>query len=147
LNFRVFRLDDGSPARGVPGADVVDPRSGVRLGDGWFVVERQNGQNFRWMAHNARLFVSGDRPARATLRLLLEIGPSVGSPRTGLTIRDGRGRSLLRTMLNGRGVVLLQTELKRGETEFNLDVVSADKPVPGERRILNARLFNATVLR
>lgn len=147
LNFRVFHLDDGAPGNAAPGGDVVDPRSGVRIGDGWFPVERQNGQNFRWMTNHARLFVSGDRPARATLRMLLEVGPSVGSRQAALTVRDGSNRSLLRTMLSGRGVVLLQVQLQRGENEFVLEVASRDKAVPHEHRILNARMFNATVLR
>jgi hypothetical protein len=149
LNFRVFRLDDGGAGRTAPGGDIVDWRSGVRLGDGWFAVERQNGQYFRWMASSARIFVSGDTRARAraTLRMLLEVGPSVGSLQAPLTISDGHGRTLLRTMLSGRGVVLLQVQLERGENEFVIGVSGANKPVPRERRTLSARLFNATVLR
>jgi hypothetical protein len=147
LNFRVFHLDDGGAGNGAPAGDVVDGRAGVRVGAGWYPVERQNGQNFRWMSNHGRLFVSSDHPARATLRMLIEVGPSVGSSQAAVTVRDGRGRTLLRTMLSGRGVVLLQTQLDRGENEFVVDVASPDKPVRGERRILNARLFNATVIR
>ncbi len=146
LNFRVFHLDDGGSGNGAS-ADVADRRAGVRVGAGWYPVERQDGQNFRWLSHQGRLFVSGDRPARATLRMLLEVGPSVGSRRAAMTVRDGHGSTLLRTMLSGRGVVLLQAQLERGENEFVIDVASPDKPVNGERRILNARLFNATVIR
>ena len=147
LNFRVFHLDDGGAGSVASGGDVVDGRAGVRIGDGWYPVERQNGQNFRWMSNHGRLFVSSDRPARATLRMLLEVGPSVGSGQAAIMVRDGHGRTLLRTMLSGRGVVLLQAQLERGENEFVIDVASPDKPVSGERRILNARLFNATVIR
>ncbi len=147
LNFRVFHLDDGGPGGGAAGGDVVDGRAGVRIGDGWYPVERQNSQNFRWMSNHGRLFVSSDRPARATLRMLIEVGPSVGTGQAAMTIRDGLGRTLIRTMLSGRGVVLLQTQLERGENQFVIDVESPNKPVRGEHRILNARLFNATVIR
>ena len=144
LNFRVFSLDDGA---GAAGRDVVDPRSGVRLGEGWGVVERFKGQTFRWLADNGRIFVSADRPARATLRLLLEVGPSVGSRVAAITLADRHGAVLLRTNLNGRGVVTVPLQLGSGENEFVLRVASANKRVPGDPRVLNLRLFDANVVR
>jgi hypothetical protein len=144
LNFRVFSLDDG---RGGGTADVVDPRSGIRIGDGWFPVERFKGQTFRWMANDGRLFVSADRAMRATLRLLLEVGPSVGSRQADVTIRDRRGRTLLRTTLSGRGVVSVPLQLDQGDNEIVIGVASRNARVPNERRILNLRLFGASVQR
>lgn len=144
LNFRVFSLDDG---RGGTTGDVIDPRGGVRIGDGWFPLERFRGQTFRWMENDGRLFVSADRPMRATLRLLLEVGPSVGSRQAALTIRDRRGRTLLSTMLNGRGVVAVPLQLDAGDNEVVIGVASRNVRVPNERRVLNLRLFSATVQR
>jgi hypothetical protein len=147
LNFRVFHLDDGGSGAGVSGADVVDGRAGVRLGDGWYSLERQNGRNFRWMANHGRIFVTGDRQANASLRMLFEVGPSVGSHQAAVTVRDGHGRTLVRTTLDARGVVLAPLQLDRGENELVIDVASPNKPVLGERRILNLRLFNASLSR
>jgi hypothetical protein len=144
LNFRVFSLDDG---RGGQGGDVVDPRSGVRVGDGWFPLERYKGQTFRWMENDGRLYVSSDRPAHATLRLLLEVGPSVGAREARVTVRDRRGRTLVQTTLNGRGVVSVPMELERGDNEVVVGVQSRNARVPNERRILNLRLFSASVQR
>jgi hypothetical protein len=144
LNFRVFSLDDGL---GAAGRDVVDSRSGVRLGEGWGPVERFKGQTFRWLADNGRIFVSAGRPARATLRLLLEVGPSVGSRVAQISIADGHGTVLLRTALNGRGVVTVPLQLGSGENEFVLRVASANKRAPGDPRVLNLRLFDANALR
>jgi hypothetical protein len=144
LNFRVFSLDDG---RDGGSGDVIDPRSGVRIGDGWFPVERFKGQTFRWMANGGRLFVSADRATRATLRLLLEVGPSVGSRQADVTVRDRHGRTLTRTTLSGRGVVAVPLQLDPGDNEVVIGVASRNARVPNERRILNLRLFSAAVQR
>jgi len=145
LNFRVFSLDD---ERGTAGAgDVVDAAGGVRLGAGWYPVERFQDQTFRWMQNDAHVIVDSSRATRGRLRLLLEVGPSVGSGSAALTVRDRGGRVLLRTTLNGRGVVTVPMDLKPGENEVTLAVASANKRVPHEGRILNLRLFAASAQR
>jgi hypothetical protein len=144
LNYRVFSLDDG---RGASTADVIDPRIGVRVGDGWFPVEHFKGQTFRWLANDGRLVVTADQPKRAALRLLLEVGPSVGSRQAAITVRDRRGRTLIRTTLTGRGGVTVPLQLERGENEIVVSVASRSVRVPGERRVLNLRLFGAVLLR
>jgi hypothetical protein len=145
LNFRVFSLDDGLGTGGR--RDVVDPRSGVRLGEGWYPVERFNGQMFRWMTDNGRIFVTADRAMHVTLGLHLEVGPSVGSRVARISVLDRSGTVLLHTALKGRGVVALPLQLQSGENAFVIRVESLNKPVPGEHRILNLRLFDAATLR
>ena len=145
LNFRVFSLDDGLAAAG--GRDVVDPRSGVRLGLGWYPLERYNGQTFRWMAGDGRFFVAADRASRATLRLLLEAGPSLGSGVAPISVLDRHGTVLLRTTLKGRGTVTAPLQLEAGENEFVVRVTSPNKRVSGDPRILNLRLFDAAARR
>ena len=144
LNFRVFALDD---LRGATRGDVVDPRSGVRLGAGWYPVERYKGQTFRWMDGVGHVFVGSGGSGRAVLRLLVEPGPSVGGASAPLTVRDRRGNVALRSTLKGRAVVSLPVQLAAGENEFTLSVASAGKAVPGDRRRLNLRLFAASVQR
>jgi hypothetical protein len=145
LNFRVFSVDD---ERGTAGAgDVVDPRSGVRLGAGWYPVERYQDQTFRWMENDGRISVAAGRATRARLRLLLEVGPSVGSGSAPIAVRDGRGAVVLRTIVHGRGVVTVPLQLEPGRNDFTIAVASANKAVPHERRVLNLRLFNASVQR
>ena len=142
LNFRVFSIYD---ARGGSGGDVVDGR-GVRLGAGWYPVEHYMGQTFRWMHNDGRLFVTVDRAQHGVLRLLLEVGPSVGSPQAAVTVRDARGRTLVRTTLVGRGVVTLPLhQLAPGEDELVIAAAGANKHVPHDPRILNLRLFSAAV--
>lgn len=145
LNFRVFSIDDERGAAG--GGDVVDPRSGVRLGDGWYPVERYKAQTFRWMENDARVYVASDRTTRGTLRLLLEVGPSVGSPAASVSVRDRHGRVVLQSVLRGRGVLAVPLQLEPGENEVTVGVQSANKRVPNDRRILNLRVFSASAQR
>jgi hypothetical protein len=145
LNFRVFTLDDG---RGGPaGADVVDVRSGVRLGLGWYPVEHYKGQTFRWMAGDGRIFVGADRSMRSSLRMLVEVGPGVGSRQASIWVRDSHGRELLRTTIEGQRAVTVPLQLEPGENEFTLSVASRGRRVSGEPRILNLRLFSAVAIR
>jgi len=145
LNFRVFSVDDeGAGAAG----DIVDARNGVRLGEGWYPVEHDKGQTFRWMENDGRLFVAVDGATHATLRMLLEVGPSIGARQAAVTVRDGHGRSLSRTMLTGRGVVAVPLQqLQPGENELVVATAGANKHVPRDPRILNLRLFGASVVR
>jgi hypothetical protein len=145
LNFRVFSLDDELAAAG--GRDVVDPRGGVRLGDGWYPLEHYRGQTFRWMAGDGRVFVTADRASRATLRLLLEVGPSLGSRVAPISVHDRHGTVLVRTTLKGRGIVTVPLQLEAGENEFVVRVASPNARVPSDPRILNLRLFDAAARR
>jgi hypothetical protein len=145
LNFRVFTVDD---ERAGPAGDIVDARNGIRLGEGWYPVERFKGQTFRWMENDGRLFVAVDGATHATLRMLLEVGPSIGARQAAVTVRDGHGRSLSHTMLTGRGVVAVPLQqLQPGENELVVATAGANKHVPHDPRILNLRLFGASVVR
>ena len=145
LNFRVFSIDD---EHGASPADVVDGRNGVRLGAGWYPVERYKGQTFRWMDNDGRIFVAVDGATHATLRMLMEVGPSVGARQTAVTVRDGSGRTLSQTTLAGRGVVTVPLQqLRPGENELIIGAAGANKHIPHDPRILNLRLFDAAVRR
>jgi hypothetical protein len=146
LNFQVFALDSTGGFSG--NGDVVDPHNGVRLGAHWYPIENFNGLTFRWMqGEGGQIFVSADHPLQTTLRLLLEVGPSVGARSTPLAVRDSHGTVVLRTTLTGRQVVLVPVRLQAGENEFTIEVGSANRRVPHDPRVLDARLLSAAVLR
>jgi|HubBroStandDraft_1064217.scaffolds.fasta_scaffold04823_4 hypothetical protein len=146
LNFQVFALNTTGGALG--GGDVVDPRNGVHIGLHWYPIEHYKGLTFRWMdGQDGQLIVSSDHTLLTTMRLVLEIGPSVGARRTALVVHDAHGAVVLRTTLTGRQVVLAPVDLRAGENSFSLAVASASRPVPHDPRILNVRLLSAAVLR
>ena len=146
LNFRVFSIDD--ERGGGTGGDVVDARGGVRLGEGWYPVERYKGQTFRWMQNDGRVFVAVDGATHATLRMLMEVGPSVGARQAVVTVRDGtRPNALARDARRARRRDGAAAELQPGENELVVSTAGANKHVPHDPRILNLRLFGASVAR
>jgi hypothetical protein len=141
LNFQVFSLDD-RPGSGAA-ADVADTTSGVRLADGWYPVEQYRGQTFRWMNGDGRLIVSAKRSGSRTIDLDLAAGPSVGSARATLSIRDSRGHEVAHTAISGRHVVAFHVPVRPGANTFVLHVNSLERPVPHDPRHLNLQLFSA----
>ena len=143
LNFRVFALDDrpGSDESG----EVADAGSGVRLGVGWYPVEHYRGQTFRWMNGNGRITVAAPRAGRATLHLDLAVGPSVGSARTTLVVRDSRGREVARTAIAGRQSVDIHVPVQSGANMLSLKVASAERSIVRDPRHLDLQLFSAKV--
>ena len=119
----------------------------MQLGAGWYGIEHFNAQTFRWMDGDGHLRVTPDRPGRAFLRLLVEVGPSVGSNRAVTVLRDRQGRVVQRSTLVGRTVWVVPLQLGSGASDYSISVASANKPVPGDKRILNLRLFGASLQR
>jgi hypothetical protein len=142
LNFRVFSLSDD---RVEPAGAVIDPRSGIRLGSGWYRAERFGGENFRWMQRAGHLVVSSRTGGPATLRLQLEVGPSVGSPGTQVAVGDTQGKTLYHGTLQGRGVLAVPVQLHPGDNEFVLSVRSLERPVARDPRRLDLRIFGASL--
>jgi hypothetical protein len=140
LNFRVFSLTDD--VRDTAGSDIVDPRGGVRIGDRWYPLERYGGQSFRWLNQDATMVVDSSSDRRASLRLVVEVGPSVGSARTTLALSDASRRTILRRTIGGRTTVDVPVDLRRGASAFTIHVDSRGARVPGDIRILNLRVFS-----
>ena len=143
LNFQVFALDDRPGADG--GSEVVDADRGLHLGEGWYPVEHYRGQTFRWMNHDGRITVSAPRAGRRTLQLDLAVGPSVGSGRTTLVVRDAGGHEVAHATIAGRQTVDVHVPMRFGTNAFTLHVASAEHPVPHDSRHLNLQLFAAKV--
>jgi hypothetical protein len=145
LNVQIFSLAEVGPGAG---GDVVDPHNGVQLGAHWYPVEHYDGLTFRWMnGQGGQFVVAADHPLRTTLRLVLEVGPSVGARRTPLTVQDASGTTVFRTTLAGRQVVLVPVDLHPGNNVYSLRVESRRRSVPHDPRILDLRVISAAVLR
>lgn len=146
LNVQIFSLAEVGPGSG--GEDVVDPHNGVRVGAHWYPVEHFNGLTFRWMdGQGAQIVVAADHPLRTTLRLVLELGPSVGARSAPLTVLDASGATVFHTTLVGRQVVLVPVNLHPGANIYSLHIPSRRRTVPHDPRILDLRMLSAAVLR
>jgi hypothetical protein len=114
----------------------------VRIGERWYPLERYGGQSFRWMKQDAAIVVSAGRDGSSSLRIVAEVGPSVGAARTALALRDASGREVFRRTIGGRVTVDVPVSLRRGASAFTIHVDSRAVKVPRETRILNLRVFS-----
>jgi hypothetical protein len=84
---------------------------------------------------------------KTSLRLLVEVGPSVGSASTHVTIRDAANHTVYMAVVKGRAAITAPVSLRAGESEFTVHVDTADRAVPNEHRKLNLRAFSIAALR
>ena len=127
----------GPSASANPATDVVRAGDGVRLGSGWYPVERYRNLVFRWVTNDAEITACPDANNR-TLALLLERGPSIGSGRFVLHIRGNRGDDETAAVKPGQYVKIAVREGAPAET-FVLHADTRSRPVPRDKRILNFR--------
>jgi len=147
LNFRVFALDGGGTAASA--VDILSRQNGIRLGEHWDAVERFKGQTFRWIDGNdAQFFVTANADMTARLRILTEIGPSVGANALGTTVRDEAGKTVFAGVVRNVQALTFPVHLHAGENLFTLHIgATKNVPVPGDRRKLNLRVFSIAALR
>jgi hypothetical protein len=146
LDFRVFALDAGGTAAG---GDVVNPQNGVRLGGGWYPIERDKGQIFRWIdGADAQFFVAADRELSTRLRILAAPGPSAGAAPPLAVVRDGMGKPVFATSVRGVQALIFTVRLHAGENLFTLHIgPTKNLRVPHDPRALNLRVFSIAALR
>ncbi len=124
--------------------DIADPDSGVFFGPGWFPVERDGKQRYRWVENDAELVV---RPAGRSARRLsfdLEPGPGVGFQPFLLEVLDGAGKAVAQLRIPRRMFMHLHLAPGEEEQRFWLRVAGGGLKVahdPRDPRILNFRVF------
>ena len=146
LDFRVFALDGGGA---VAGSDVVNAQNGVRLGGGWYPIERDKGQTFRWVhGDDAQFFVTANHDLDTRLRILAAPGPSAGTVPCPVVVRDGTGKPVFTTSVRGVQALVFAVRLHAGENLFTLHVgPTKNLRVPRDSRMLNLRVFSIAALR
>lgn len=130
-------------------SDIVDrdntrPNSSVkaRLGANWYPYERYHGESFRWVNNDAEIVVSGPVGLN-TLSVLVESGPSAGSDGVDLRIINEDNADVGRCLLNGRMSCTFTLNIKHeGPNSFRFKINSDFKPLDGDPRILNFRIFH-----
>jgi len=86
--------------------DIVAPE-GLRLGPGWYVVERYEKDPFRWMAAEAEIIFEKPRDAETSLLMDVEVGPSAPGGLVSLEIVDREGSLLASATVQGRSKLRL----------------------------------------
>ena len=124
------------------GAEIVHPESGIRLGQNWGALETFKNETFRWVQNDAEILLTGTRNANKTLHIIAEAGPGVGARSFLLRVIDRSGRQVDAVEMHDRdgADVFLPVEGNR-EIAYRFHVDGGGKPVIGDRRILNFRVF------
>jgi len=123
--------------------DITRAESGIHFGRGWFPVERYASQEpFRWIENDAEVWL---RVPAAGPALLLEVepGPGVGPPPQALQVFDANGSMVAEWSVSGRTRLQLWVPPApdSGVQSLRLRVPDGGRPVVGDPRILNFRVF------
>jgi len=126
---------DGQPT--LFSEDVVPAGQGLLPGAGWYPVEWQNGERFRWAANDAEIMI--EKARAADLSLEIEPGPGVGYRPFELQVRDPEGSLLASRRIDGRCRIVVPVET--AHERLLLLVPEGNRPTPNDPRILNFRVF------
>jgi hypothetical protein len=129
-----------SPSAGPSVADVVDSGDGARLGAGWYPVESIGGDVFRWTSNDAEIMACPDA-THHTLAMEVEPGPGLGTRVMTLKIRS-TSRTEQDVYLKDRRVINVVVVGNEPQT-LTFHVLSKNKHVPHDARVLNFRIFHA----
>ena len=141
LNFRVFRAKLGMPA-----PDIATLKDGLALGTGWYEPETLRGKTFRWVNNDAELSITAPSTQLIPLTLELEPGPGVDNKPFDLQLLSAAGKLIAKASITAREQIKFRLPTPPGNTEtFKLHVEGGGKPTAGETRILNFRVFNASM--
>lgn len=151
FNYTVFGLSACSKGGGGSVVSVSPPTSapifalgdGVRVGAGWGPIESFQGQAFRWAMNDAELITCPDSKHK-TLTMQLEPGPSLGSKSLALDLRIG-GRPDKKLIVSDRRPIVVELPSDEGTNLVTLHTVSKNLRVPHEPRLLNFRIFSASL--
>src|ERR1035437_5979878 len=123
--------------------DIARPESGVHFGRGWFPVEwRDSREPYRWIENDAEVLLQ--IPAAGPALLLdVEPGPGVGLPPQTLQVFDANGSMVAewRVSQRTRLQLWLPPAADNSVQSFRLHVPDGGRPVVGDPRILNFRVF------
>lgn len=128
--------------------DVAEPNQGFRFAWGWYTVEKDERERYRWAGEDAVLVVQPPTGPIAPLALEIEPGPGVGNQPFDLHVRDGQGRVVAQGRITGRQIVHLQLPLRSAVSDFFVfHVPGGGKTTNEQPRCLNFRMFHCDWLR
>jgi SAM-dependent methyltransferase len=114
----------------------------ISTGAGWYEIESQNQETFRWVSNNAEIIIASPTGRYTTLGMEVEPGPSLGADQFNLEILDEQGNSVTQALIAGRQYVEVSLPIRAGNRMiFRLHVDSSNRHVSQDARLLNFRVF------
>ncbi len=123
------------------GSDIVEASLEYRFGHGWYQLEPDGPNRFRWASENAELVVRSTGQNQ-TIGLLLEPGPAVGFCPFQLQIRQAGGAILTSATIHGLTYVEVSIPAPKGTlVALTLTPESPGHPAGNDPRTLNFRVY------
>jgi hypothetical protein len=129
-------------------SDIVPATHDIALGEGWYPPEQYRGLTFRWVENDAVVHVAALKPLSHALRVVVEPGPGVGLKPFELSARRDDGTEIGKALVASKQVVkfALPPESPR-VFSIALHAANGGKASPNDPRVLNFRVFEASVER
>ena len=127
--------------------DVADPGSGIDLGYGWFPVEWDGRERFRWVENGAEIAFHRPPAAEPELSLDVEPGPSAGAEPLPVELTDRLGKVLAATRLAGRSQLRLRLPRTPRSGWFQLQLGGPHLALAASLRKLDLRVYRMEWLR
>jgi hypothetical protein len=121
--------------------DIADRDSGIGLGSGWYSVERNSHQVFRWVDNDAELTVKLCADPAPPLVFDIEPGPGVNRQPFALQVLDAHWNLQAQAWIRGRETLQLQLPPGDRTLSLRLHVVGGGVSIPEDPRILNFRVY------
>jgi hypothetical protein len=142
LTFRVFGASLQNPTA-ISGTkptttDIVPGDGSVAIGAGWYAVESQNGESFRWVSNDAVFNASGT----SDLAIDIEPGPGADSKPLVLRVFDKSGHQIQADEITRRQTLTLYLQPGASGNTYRLHVDGGGKKVANDPRTLNFRVFH-----
>lgn len=115
----------------------------IQLRLGWEALEVANGESFRWVGNKAEIVIMEAMKSRATCRLDVEPGPSLGTTPFRLEVENQVGAIIhTSSILKGRTTISFPLEVTLGtDSIYRLKTKSDNLTLLGDERRLNFRVF------
>ncbi|HLK21925.1 MAG TPA: hypothetical protein VKT81_23415 [Bryobacteraceae bacterium] len=120
--------------------DIVAPQ-GLRLGPGWYAVERYEKDAFRWMSEEAELLFEKPRDAETNLMLDVETGPSAPNGAVSIEVLDREDTLLTSATVRGRVKLRLHIPARVASGSFRLRLHGDWVALGKDLRFLFLRVF------
>jgi hypothetical protein len=131
---------DGCRLRPVEPYDILSPDSGMRLGAGWFGLDRSDGRPYRYVEPVAEIVL--ERPASAGHQLILDVeaGPCAKENWVELVLSDSDGSEIATAIVDGRCEFRVAVpEPRSGVIRFSTR--HGGIPMMQDPRLLDLRVF------
>lgn len=124
--------------------DIVAPEAGIHLGPGWFPVESNGLENFRWLQTGGHIAVPSHPRAGAQLLIDVETGPSAGGQSVILEIAGDTGSALASAGIEGRCKLRLRIPAEIPPDTIRFRIHAKGIPLSRDPRFLNLRVFDVS---